>query len=104
MDDAAGVQRRQRGQHVERDRQGLAHAQWAASQPLVERFATQQLHGDEQLALVLDDLVDLTDIRVVDARRGARLAQEALACRGVTPRFVIVLSATERLKISLRAS
>ena len=41
----------------------------------------EQLHGDEQLAAVLPDLVHLADVRVVDAGRGPGLAAEPLAGR-----------------------
>ena len=81
MDDAARVQRRQRGQHAEADRHRLRDAHRPALQPLGERLALEQLHGDEQLAGVLADLVDLADVRMVDARRGAGLAPEPLARR-----------------------
>ena len=40
-------------------------------------FAFEHLHGDEELSLVLADLVDLTDVGVVDAGRRARLAPES---------------------------
>ena len=43
----------------------------------------QQLHGDEQLATVFADFVDLADVRMIDACRGPRLAPEALPRRFV---------------------
>src|SRR6185436_3159191 len=49
------------------------------------RLALEQLHGDEQLAAVLADLVKLADVRMVHAGRGAGLAPESLA-RGVVAR------------------
>ena len=99
VDDAARVQRGQRGQHAEADRHRLGDAQRPAPQALGERLALEQLHGDEQLAAVLADLVDLADVRMVDAGRGAGLAPEALA-RGLVaaPSDDIVLSATRALQ------
>ena len=65
--------------------QRLGHAQRPAPQALGQRLALQQLHGDEQLAAVLADLVELADVRMVDAGRGPGLAPEALA-RGLVAR------------------
>ena len=44
---------------------------------VLERFAFQELHGDEVLALVFPDLVDGANIRMVQSRGSARLALEA---------------------------
>ena len=83
----------------------LGHAQRAAPQALGERLALEQLHRDEQLAAVLADLVDLADVRMIDARGGARLAPEALARRLVARRRDdIVFSATVRSSRSSRAA
>ena len=80
MDDAARVQRGEARRGC-RGRSATAseRAQRAASQPLGERFALEQLHRDEQPAVVLADLVDLADVRMVDARRGPGLPPEAAA-------------------------
>ena len=87
------------------DRDRLGHAERPVAQPLGERLALEQLHGDEELAVVLADLVDLADVRMVDAGRRARLAPEALA-RGLVarPATDIVLSATVRSSRSSRAA
>ena len=45
---------------------------------LGERAPVEQLHGEEALPLALLDRVDRADVRVVQRRRRARLAQEAL--------------------------
>ena len=58
-----------------------AGAQRSPSQPLGERLAFEELHRDEQPAAVLADLVDLADVRMIDARRGARLAPQPLPRR-----------------------
>ena len=44
-----------------------------------ERLAVEQLHHEKRLAVGLVELVERTDVRVADARGGARLAAEALA-------------------------
>ena len=81
MDDATGVQGRECGQYLERDGHGLRDGHGALLQPLGERFALEQFHGDEELAAVFTDLVDLADVRMVDARCGARFTPEALPRR-----------------------
>ncbi len=52
----------------------------------------EELHGDEELALVLADLVDLANVRVVDARRGSCLAPEA------APRRLVLRHGDHRLQ------
>ena len=47
-------------------------------QPFGERFAFEQFHRDEQLAVGLTDLVQLADIGMRHAGRGAGLPPEAL--------------------------
>ena len=96
MHDAARVQRRERGEHAEADRHRLGHAERATLQPLGQRFAIEQLHGDEQPAVVLADLVDLADVRVVHAGRRAGLAPETLRAVSSLASAAIVLRATVR--------
>ena len=81
MDDAARVQRRERGQNLEADRDRLGHVQRTASQLLRQRLTLEQLHGDEQAAGVFADLVNLTDVGMVDAGRRARFTPQPLARR-----------------------
>ena len=54
------------------------HVQRPAVDHAVERRAVEQLHGDEVCAVVLVDLVDRADVRMIQGRGGARLAEEAL--------------------------
>src|SRR5436190_828919 len=56
--------------HALLDRQGVAQ--------LGEAAPLDVLHGDVRPAVDLADLVDLADVGMLDARLGARLAQEAL--------------------------
>ncbi len=84
MDDPSRVQSRERREHVEADPDRLRDFERTVLQSLVQRFAVEQLHGDEQVALVLADLVDLADVGVVHAGGGAGLAPEA------APRRVVV--------------
>ena len=83
MDDAGRVQRREGRQHPAPERDRLRDRQRPAAQPVRERLPLEQLHGDEQLAAVLADLVHLADVRVVDPGRGPGLPAEAPAGRVV---------------------
>jgi hypothetical protein len=56
----------------------LADFQRPALDHLIERLALEQLHGDELRTVVLVDLVDRADVRMVQRRGGPRLAQEAI--------------------------
>ena len=93
MNHAAGVQRRQRVEDAQAGRDRFGDAQWRALEPLGQRRALEQFHGDEQHAVVFADLVDLTDVRMVDRRGRARLAPEALA-RGLVVRRATTSSST----------
>ena len=79
MNHAAGMQRRQRVEDPQPGRDRLGDAQWRGLEPLGQRRALEQFHGDEQHTAVLADLVDLTDVRMIDRRGRTRLAPEALA-------------------------
>ena len=77
------VQCLERGEHALRERQHLRERERPALEAARQRLALEQLHRDEEVARVLADVVDLADVRVLDARGGARLAPEALARRVV---------------------
>ena len=81
MDDAAAVEGGQGRQDPEGHRHRVGDAHRTAVQPIGERLALEQLHRDEEAGRVLADFVDLADVGMVDARRGARLAPEAPARR-----------------------
>src|SRR5207244_9571667 len=63
--------------------QRLGGRQRAALQRVGERFALEELHDQERLPVVVADVEELADVRVAQAGRGAGLADEALAGRGV---------------------
>ncbi len=54
-----------------------------ALQPVFQRFAAQQRHGEEQHAAIFLDLIDRDDVVVFQPGRGPRLAQKALAEDGL---------------------
>src|SRR5947209_13563094 len=55
----------------------------AAHDAVLQGGAFEKLHGDEGLALVLSDLVNCTNVGMVQAGCGAGLAAEALERSGV---------------------
>jgi hypothetical protein len=79
VNDPACMQRRQCGEHRQCNGRGLGYGQGSSEQSRAQSFALQQLHGDEQLAAIFANLVELADVGVVDARRGARFTPESPA-------------------------
>ncbi len=78
MDDPLGVRGGERVGDLDRELdRGLDLHRFAAD-VLLERPALQQLHDDEPPPLPLADVVDRADVRVVERRGGARLAQVAV--------------------------
>ena len=51
--------------------------------PVLERLAFQQFHGDEVASAVLADLVDGADIGVVQGGGGAGFALKTVECQGI---------------------
>ncbi len=80
MRDAAAMQRIERREYFEANLHGLGDWQCAATETCCERFALKPLHRNEQLSVGLADLVQLTDVRMIDAGGKASLAPETLAC------------------------
>ena len=77
--DPFGVRRRQRRRQLPPDRDDAIDRQALALEPRGEALALDVLHHDEGAVVVLDDVVDRRDVRVGDARRGARFVQDAEA-------------------------
>jgi hypothetical protein len=85
VDQPPGVGRGQAVGDFPADAQHLGQRQPAAGplQPLFERLAAEQLHGQERHAAVLADLIDGDDVLVLDGRGQPGLAQEAAVELGV---------------------
>ena len=98
MNQAGLVGRRQPLGRFAADAQDFRQRQPAfAPEPVVERFALEELHRQERDAAVLADLVDGDDVIVLDRRGRLRLAQESLPCRGAAARAGnIAFNATSR--------
>ena len=66
--------------------QRLGERQRPAGQPGAERLAVEVLHDEELEAVLLPDVVERADVRMVEPRDGAGLALEALAPIGLRRR------------------
>ena len=83
MDQLARVKGYEGGESTQgRERHGLRRGKGAAPQALREGLTLEQLHRDVKRTLVLADLVELTNVRMVDRGGGASLPPEA-AHRGL---------------------
>ena len=82
MNDPFGVRRLQTVGHLQRHRQDLVHLQPLPEHALLQRLALEQLHRDEVLPLVLVDVVDGADVRVIQGRGRLGLPLEALSAPG----------------------
>ena len=78
MDDAGTVRPHQRPAHLDGNLPGFTGRQRPALKLFLEGLALVEGHDDIQPPIALADIVDGTDVRVVEGRGGPRLAQEAL--------------------------
>ena len=78
MDDAGLVRDVERRGDLQGNVDGLADGQRAPADQVGERPAVEELHRDERPALVLADLVNRADVRVIQRGSGSRLAREAI--------------------------
>jgi hypothetical protein len=83
VNDAPAMEGAQRVEQLQTQPDRLRHRNRAAGKERRKRFAFQSLHRDEQLPVSLTDLIELTDVRVVDARREPGFPPESLARRVV---------------------
>ena len=77
MHDALGVRGRQALRHLRGDLERAPQRQAALEHQLAQGPPLDQLHHDERHAVRLAHVVDDDDVRIVQGRRGARLALEA---------------------------
>jgi len=78
VDDAAGVRGVETVGDLDAEIEHAVERQRSARDLLLQRVAVEQLHHDELLALVLADVVNRADVRVVERRGHARLASEPI--------------------------
>jgi hypothetical protein len=86
MHDAAAVKNVDRVEDFEADIDRFLERHWTAVKMRGERLTVEQLHRDEELPVGLPNLVELADVRMIDARGEPRFTPEALA------RYLIVRS------------
>ena len=82
MHEAAFVQRLQRAQETERNLCRVSRGQRPAKEPLAQCLAGQAFHHDERAAGLLAELVNLTDVRVVERGCGPCFPPEPLDTDG----------------------
>ena len=75
--DPGGVSSGERIGHLCDQASDLGHRQWSAGKASGERFALVMRHRDERLAGEVADLVDRSDVRVIERAGRARLPQQA---------------------------
>ena len=83
VDDARGVRGVQRVGDLRAHVEGCVQAQRTGGEPIFQRRALQILHDDERPPVLLADVVDGADVRVVQCRCHLRFAREPVQGLGV---------------------
>ena len=78
VDDAACVRRVQRIGNLDSDVQHLVRLERTAGKAIAKRLSLHQLHDDERTQVVLTNVVNRADMRVVQRRCGARFGPETV--------------------------
>ena len=76
MNDALTMRTVQRISDLDRAREGRVERQRSLRQPRGERFAVDELHDEKVDALIVADVVDRADVRMVERCHRARLPFE----------------------------
>ncbi len=87
MDDALGVRYPERICNLNRQFQHLVEWKWLARNAVLQRFAVEELHRNEVLAVLLADVVDGANVWMIQGRRGLCFAAEAFESNGVVEHF-----------------
>ncbi len=83
MDDSFGVRGIKSVRNLNRNVEQLVDGQRAFENALGQRLALEQLHDDEVPALVLGNLMDGANVRMIQSGSGARFALEPLEGLGI---------------------
>jgi hypothetical protein len=84
MNDLLLMRRVERVGNLNRQFEQVWHREGLAGNPVLQRAPFEQLHRDEPRLVVLADVVNRADIRMVQRGRCARFALKALQCLRVT--------------------
>jgi hypothetical protein len=88
VDDAFGVGGIERVGDLDGKLQKLVEWDRTRGKPLLQRLPRHELHGDEVLAVVLTDVVNGADVRVVQGGGGTGFAAEAFKRLGIAGKIV----------------
>ena len=78
MHNPLGMRRRQRIGNLHRNVEKMLQVQRLAFDARLQALALQLLHHDERMAIVVLNVVDDADIRMIELRRRSRLARKPL--------------------------
>src|SRR5262245_44083504 len=78
MNNTAAMHRRQSREHATHDLESVLNGQSTPTDTRGQRLPFQELHGDVKPAAVFPDLIELADVRVVEARGHSGLSLETL--------------------------
>ncbi len=87
MDYALGVCRPERIGNLNRQFQHFVERKRLARNAVLHRFTVEKLHSNELLAVLLADVVNGADVRVIQRRSGLRFAAETLQSTGIVEHF-----------------
>ena len=88
VDDSFGVCRIECVRNLNPQLQHLLERQRLAGNAVLQRLAVEKLHRDELLAVLLADVVNGADVRVIQRRSRLRFAAEAFQRSGIVEHFV----------------
>jgi hypothetical protein len=88
VDDTLFVCCVERVSHLYAQLQQQIHRQRLAPDTMFERLPFEMLHHDEEPAVLLPDLMNRADVRVIQRRRGACLSLKSLQRIGIARQFL----------------
>ena len=88
MDDAVPVSSAQGARDLNRNRQGFGVRQRTAREPSRQCLALEELHDEIRRALLIADVVERTDVGMIELRDRAGFAIETLAKRRVLCQWI----------------
>ena len=74
--DASRMRGVQRVGDLDCEREHVFHIQWLPSDPHLQSHPIQKLHGNESVAVLLANVINRADVRVIECGRSLRLTLE----------------------------